>query len=83
MKQNDKVKAINNNPLEGNDVAPPLSLTKEYVVKDVFVCSCGQHHIDVGLVSKYNWINCYKCAKPLPNGTEIHWCHPSRLELTT
>lgn len=80
FKKDDKVKALNNNPLQGNDVAPPLKVGEGYIVKEVFTCGCGQDHLDVGLVSEYNWINCYKCGKSLPRGTEIHWCHPTRFE---
>lgn len=69
---------INNTPLEGNEVAPPLELGQEYKLQDVFPCSCGQEHWNVGLKSKYNCISCYRCKKPIPKGDLIHWCHPSR-----
>ncbi len=77
----DTVKALNNLPLDGNSVAPPLVLGVSYPVVDVYKCKCGQEHLNVGLVSKYNYVNCYKCSNPLPNGDKIHWAHPIRFEL--
>jgi hypothetical protein len=81
IQQGAKLKALNNNPLQGNEVAPPLVVGKEYDAKEVYVCQCGQDHVDVGLASKYNWITCYKCKKELPRGEKIHWCHPTRFEV--
>ena len=74
----DKVTAYNNEPLPDNDVAPDLELQKEYDVVNIHTCKCGQDHIDVGLVSHQNYIRCHKCEEHLPNGTKVHWCHPSR-----
>lgn len=70
----------NNQPLEGNTIAPPLTVDEKYTAKEVLICDCGQDHIDVGLKSKYNFITCYKSKTELPRGTKIHWCHPSRFE---
>lgn len=72
---------INIEPLEGNTIAPPLELNKEYNVIKSYDCKCGQTHYDVGLKSKHNWISCYKCKKEIPQGDIIHWCHPSRFEV--
>lgn len=74
------LKCINNKPLEGNDIGPPLVLEQEYEVENVYQCSCGQDHYDVGLVSKYNWVSCYKCNEKIPKGDSIHWCHPNRFK---
>jgi hypothetical protein len=71
---------IDNKPLKGNEVAPPLTIGKSYTLKDMYQCRCGQKHYDVGLNSKYNWISCYKCTEPIPKGDLIHWCHPSRFK---
>lgn len=74
------MKCINNQPLEGNDVAPPLELGEEYQLSEIYTCECGQEHYNVELKSKYNYISCYNCKKELPAGGRIHWCHPSRFE---
>lgn len=78
--EGDKLTVINNKPLHGNEVAPPLIEGNEYVARQIHICQCGQDHVDVGLKSKYNWITCYKCKKELPKGETIHWCHPTRFE---
>lgn len=75
----DKLKCVNNKPLEGNNVAPPLKVDEEYPVAKTYTCPppCGQVHIDVGLQSNYGYISCYKCGTHLPE-TRVHWCHPTR-----
>lgn len=78
FKQNQTVICRSNKPLAGNDVAPPLEVGKTYVVKDVVLDKEGNQHLDVGLPSKYNFIRSYETGEELPNGTQIHWCHPSR-----
>ncbi len=72
------LKCINREPLPNNNVAPPVELGKVYELKEIFVCECGQEHFDVGLVSKFNWVSCYACKKPIPGGDVRHWCHPTR-----
>lgn len=81
LKKDDIAICIDNKPLQGNVVAPPLQEKEEYPVIDVYECFCGQKHIDVGLKSEYNYIRCYKCESNLPNGNKIHWCHPTRFFL--
>jgi hypothetical protein len=75
------VKAINIEPLAGNDKAPDLELNKEYVVKQIILDSQGNQHLDVGLVSELNYVTSWETKEPLPDGDTIHWCHPSRFEL--
>lgn len=53
------MKCINNKPLQGNDIAPPLMLDRDYELKMKFLCDCGLEHWDVGLKSRYNYISCY------------------------
>lgn len=77
-KTNDDMKCVNSLPLEGNTVAPPVVVGQNYLLQGIFFCKCGQEHFDMGLKSKYNYISCYKCKEPIPNGDSIHWCHPSR-----
>lgn len=71
----------NNKPLDGNDVAPPLKEDEDYPVKRIFLDKKGNQHLDVGLVSEYNFIRSYETEEELPDGDKIHWCHPSRFEL--
>ena len=81
IKKDDKLICKNNAKLPGNDVAPTLNLEEEYGAKDVITCTCGSKHVDVGLKSNYNFISCFECKEPLPDGNQIHWCHPSRFEV--
>lgn len=71
----------NEKPLTGNEVGPPLTLEEKYEAKQIHTCGCGKQHVDVGLVSKYNWVRCYHCEEELPSSDKIHWCHPSRFEI--
>jgi len=71
----------NDKPLKGNTIAPPVKLDETYEAKQVITCSCGKKHIDVGLVSEFNWVSCNDCKEVLPESDKIHWCHPSRFEL--
>lgn len=74
----DKAIAINNKPLQGNDKAPKLVIDKEYTVKGICLDSKGNQHLDVGLESSLSFIRSWETKEELPNGDEIHWCHPSR-----
>lgn len=78
-----KLKCINIKPLPGNDVAPPLELNKEYEIKVTILDKKDNHHYDVGLQSRYNYITSKETGETLPNSGigGIHWCHPSRFEL--
>jgi hypothetical protein len=78
-----KVIAIMTDPLEGNKVAPPLVMGKEYEIKEVITCGCGKEHYDVGLASEYDFITCHSCREDLKRGDDIHWCHPSRFKPST
>lgn len=76
--QSDVLKCINIKPLTGNDVAPNLTDGLNYRILAIIKCSCGQDHYDVGLTSLYNFIRCHDCKEHLPNGENVHWCHPTR-----
>jgi hypothetical protein len=76
----DTLKCIDTKIAEGFDVAPPLELGKEYSLKEIITDEKGNHHFDVGLVSKYNWITSRETQETLERGNKIHWCHPSRFE---
>ena len=78
MKLGDILTCYNAKLLPDNEVGPPLKEGNDYSLKDIHVCECGQAHYDVGLVSEYAYISCYKCKTQLPKGTTIHWCHPDR-----
>lgn len=80
-KVGDTIICKNDKKLAGNEVAPPLELEKEYPLKEIYTCQCGQEHFNVGLESNYNWVTCYKCGTQIPKGDLIHWCHPSRFTI--
>lgn len=77
----DIVQCINDQPLEGNSIAPPLKLGDLYTIKGMSLDSKGNQHYNIGLVSKYNYIRSYETSEELPEGDKIHWCHPSRFKL--
>ena len=77
----DVVRILDIAPLEGNTVAPPVELHKEYPVKDIILDSAGNQHLDLGLESKYSFIRSHETKEDLPNGDQIHYVHPSRVEL--
>lgn len=81
MKIGDNVKCISINPLEGNTIAPPLELDKEYEILNVAIDTQGNKHLHVGLLSNYNYIRSWETGEELPNGDKVHWCHPSRFKL--
>lgn len=64
--------------LPGNDGRPALEFHKHYIVKDICLDKKGNQHLDVGLVSCFNFVSSYETKEHLPNGDKIHWCHPSR-----
>jgi hypothetical protein len=69
---------INNQVLKNNDHGPLLIENEKYLVKEVYTDADGYDHIDVGVVSRLNWVSCYETKKPIPRGDKIHWCHPVR-----
>ncbi len=77
---NDPIECINDKPLEGKSVCPPLKFGFNYTVKGIVLDSQGNQHLDVGLESKYNYIESFETKEDLPNGNKIHWCHPSRFK---
>jgi hypothetical protein len=73
----------NTQPLQYNDVAPPLTEGEKYIIKNVVQDRKGYLHYDVGLPSRYNFIRSQESGEYLPKGDQIHWCHPSRfVEIT-
>lgn len=78
-----RVRCINNKPLQGNDVAPPLEVGKEYDLISTVSDKQNNPHYDVGLVSKFNYVTSRDTGEKLPNSSfgGIHWCHPSRFEI--
>ena len=75
------VRALNKEPLKGNDYAPPLVVGEKYPVVGICLDKQGNQHLDVGLKSTLNYITSYETGENLPDGDKIHWCHPSRFEL--
>lgn len=75
------VTVINVQPLNGNTIAPPLKLNKEYSIISIIEDNAGNQHINVGLSSMYNYITSWETKEELIDGDTIHWCHPSRFVL--
>lgn len=75
------LKAINVEPFPGKKIAPPLVLGHVYMLEQDITCTCGEHHMHVGLRSDYNFITCHKCGEELPDGDKIHWAHSSRFKI--
>lgn len=76
--QGELITCINIEPLKNNSIAPDLELNKEYSVKELFTCKCGEKHVNIGLPLNVNFVECYKCRETLPKTN--HWCHSSRFE---
>ena len=74
----EEVEVIQIDPLPGNDVAPPLEIGQKYPVIGIYIDQQGNQHLDIGIVSRYNYIRSFETKELLPNGDKIHWCHPSR-----
>jgi len=77
-----RLRVINIDPLPGNEIAPPLKLGEVYPLLNILEDSQENEHYDVGLLSKYNFIRSYETKEELYGGHLVHWCHPSRFELT-
>lgn len=61
-----------------SEYKPAVKKGESYILKQSCLCGCGQAHFDVGLVSKLNYVSCYKCGRSLPDGDKIHWANSSR-----
>lgn len=79
----DIVKIINDAPLSGNSIAPPVVIGEEHSVKNIFLDSQGNQHLDLGYISKYSWVTSWETNEILPNSNfnGVHWIHPSRVKL--
>jgi len=76
-----KLKVLDNEPLEGNEIAPPLTKGNEVTYQGHILDKDGNPHINVGIKSNYNFIRSFETKEELPQGHLIHWCHPSRFEI--
>lgn len=74
------LRVINVAPFGERKIAPPLTLGSIVNLHKTYICGCGENHLDVGLISEYNFITCHKCYEELPDGENIHWAHASRFE---
>jgi hypothetical protein len=72
------IKAISILPMPGKDTAPNLELGRSYKVKGICLDRDGNQHLDVGIPSSLNFVKSHETGEELPEGTKIHWCHPSR-----
>lgn len=76
----DDVEIINIDPLPGNTIAPPLKMGEKGKVKNITVDTAGNQHLDLGIISEYNYISSYETDEHLAGGDVIHWVHPSRVK---
>jgi hypothetical protein len=67
--------------LPGNSIGPNVTNGEIGIVKESYICKCGEEHLDIGLRSKLTSVTCYKCREDLPGSDSVHWCHSSRFEL--
>lgn len=74
----DIVRAINDAPLSGNTIAPPITIGEQYIVKDICIDSRGNQHLDLGFISAYNFITSWETGEELPN-KDVHWVNPIRV----
>jgi len=77
----DEVRIINDAPLSGNTIAPPVIIGEKYKVKNIVLDKDLNQHLDLGLASMYNYITSWETEEQLPEGDTVHWVHPSRVEL--
>lgn len=76
----DHIRVIKDDPMPGNDKGPDILKGQEYPVEEIYICKCGEEHVDIGELSDFNIISCYKCREELPGGDVTQWCHSSRFE---
>lgn len=74
----DEITCKDAKPLIGNHICPPLVLGNSYKIKGIVVDKENNQHLDIGLVSKFNFIRSYQTGEKLPNGDMIHWCSALR-----
>lgn len=73
----DRVKCINNSSFGGNP--PKLVLNREYIVYDLYKCSCGLSAIDVGLIGIKNALMHCVCDRDYSNyANSRHFCDVRR-----
>lgn len=77
----DEVEIINEEPLTGNTVAPPIKVGERHKVKNIVLDRLNNQHLDLGLVSKYTYITSWETREELPDGDTVHWVHPTRVKL--
>lgn len=68
FKEGEKVTPVYFNPLPGNKVSPDIYKDDTYIVKSITLDSKGNQHLDVGVVSKYEFIRSYETGEELPDG---------------
>lgn len=68
-------------PLKGKKIAPPLKLGASYTILGECFDKDGNQHLNVGLISEYEYISSFETGENLPDGHKIHWCHPSRFSV--
>lgn len=76
----DIVKCIDDQPLMGNTIAPPIIIGDEYKIENITLDKESNQHLDLGFISMYNWIKSWETGEELSNGDRIHWVNPIRVE---
>ncbi|MFA9239465.1 MAG: hypothetical protein ACEQSQ_06190 [Candidatus Paceibacteria bacterium] len=76
----DVVKCIDDSPLIGNIVSPPIVIGEEYVVRNIVLDKNYNQHLDLGLKSHFTFIRSWETNEELPQGDEIHWVSPIRVK---
>jgi hypothetical protein len=77
----DEVVIINDAPLSGNTIAPLVVIGEKHKVLNIVLDGKNNQHLDLGLISDYNWITSWETGEELPNGDKVHWVSPHRVEL--
>ncbi len=77
----DIIKIINDAPLSGNTVAPPVTIGEEYPIQHILIDKKGHQHLDLGLKSDYEFIRSWETGEELPEGDRIHWVSPWRVQI--
>ncbi len=79
-----EVEVIKIDKLQGKDCAPKLILGEKKTIKNIFIDSGGNQHLDVDLKTSLNFVTSFETGEELPkdkkDGKIIHWCHPSRFK---
>ena len=66
--------------LPSNEIGPPIKNGQTYTVIEEYTCGCGEVHLNVGIPSSLNFVECYLCRETLPNSNKIWWINKRRMK---